>query len=96
MIVVVMVCVFLAFVVVPSICFVMMILLMIAMRDKLNLAADLLKMQIAIEVILKAQDPFALLIRPKNKKGSSRPLSLIHEGESTIFIKPDVSRAMVL
>jgi hypothetical protein len=89
--------VFLAFVVVPSICFVMMLLLLvIAMRDKLNLAADLLKMQIAIEVILEAQDPLALLIRPKNKEGPCRPLPVIHEGEPAIFIKPDVSRTIAL
>jgi len=96
-IVVVMVRVFLAFVVVPSICFVMMLLLpVIAMRDKLNLAANLLKMQIAIEVILEAQDPLALLIRTENKEGPCRPLPVIHEGESAIFIKPDVSRTIAL
>ena len=61
--------VLLAIMVVTSICFMMVLPpFVIAMRDKFNLASDLLKVEVAVAVIFKPQNPLTLLIRAENKE----------------------------
>lgn len=65
--------------------------LVIGMGREMNLAKNLLEMQVAVEIILKPQDPLAFLIRTKNEKGPCRPPPLIEESKSPILVKPDLA-----